>query len=193
MYEKILVQMRKRLRDWQQEHFDAGLLPETEMVRRAESNGTTIYEMVRNEQLYPLERLLDASEIALQQSPENREKLVSMLSDSDRGIRYWGAVGLFLLGEEARNNLAELRKAIDDADDEVAAMAAWAIYNLGDKQAARKQLRSMLEEDSSAALKVINIIKWMNDDPDYYRDALLSCQAPLQAAYLKRMQQQARQ
>ena len=102
-------------------------------------------------------------------------------------------MGLFLLGEEARDNLADLRKAIDDADDEVAAMAAWAIYNLGDKQTARKQLRSMLEEDSSAALKVINIIKWMNDDPEYYRDALLSCQAPLQAAYLKRMQQQARQ
>ena len=193
MHKTIVVQMRKRLRNWQQKHFDAGLLPETEMVRRAESNGTTIYEMVRNEKIYPLERLLDASEIALQQSPDNREKLVAMLSDSDRGIRYWAVVGLFLLGEEARDNLADLRKAIDDADDEVAAMAAWAIYNLGDKQTARKQLRSMLEEDSSAALKVINIIKWMNDDPEYYRDALLSCQAPLQAAYLKRMQQQARQ
>ncbi len=193
MHEKKLVQMRKRLRDWQQKYFDAGLLPETEMVRRAESNGTTIYEMVRDEKIYPIDRLLDASEIALQQSSDNRAKLVSMLSDSDRGIRYWAAVGLFLLREEARNNIAELRHALDDPDDEVAAMAAWAIYNLGDKQAARKRLQNILKKDSSASLKAINIIKWMNDDPEYYRDALLSCQAPLQAAYLKRMQQQARQ
>lgn len=193
IYEKILVQMRKRLRNWQQEHFDAGLLPETEMVRRAKSNGVTIYEMVRNQELYPLDRLLDASEIALEQSRDNQKTLVTMLADNDSGIRYWAAVGLFLLGEEARNNLPELRKAFDDPDDEVAAMAAWAVYKLGEKEVAREQLRGMLEEDSSAALKVINIIKWMNDDPVYYRDALLSCQSPLQAAYLKRMQQQARQ
>jgi hypothetical protein len=72
-------------------------------------------------------------------------------------------------------------------------MAAWALYHLGEKETARKKLRDLLEENSNAALKVVNMIDWMDDDPDYYRDALLGCQAPLQAAYLQRMKQDARQ
>lgn len=192
-YKEILAQMRRRLREWQLKHYDAGLLPETEMVRRAKAHGMTIYEMVRNERIYPLARLLDASELALQQSPDNRPELVAMLADKESGVRYWGAVGLFLLGEQAQANREQLRRAIADSDHEVAAMAAWTLYHLGEKETARRKLRGLLEENSNAALKVVNMIDWMDDDPDYYRDALLACQAPLQAAYLQRMKQDAQQ
>lgn len=189
---EVLSQMRRRLRKWQREHFDAGLLPEAEMVRRAAAHGTTIYEMVRNEQLYPLQRLLDAAEIALRHSPDDREKLVSMLSAEEPGVRYWGVVGLFLLGEQAGENKQQLRDALVDPDHEVAAMAAWSLYKLGEKQVARKQLCRLLEEDSYASLKIANMIEWMGDDYEHYRDALLACQSPLQSGYLEKIKRRSR-
>ena len=42
----IIAEMRTALSDWQEENFDAGLLAESEMVKRAEDNNTTIYEML---------------------------------------------------------------------------------------------------------------------------------------------------
>lgn len=193
-YQKILAKMRKDLRQWQLAHFDAGLLPESEMVYRAEQNGMTIYEMVRKPQLYPLKRLLDAADRALQ--PEENvamAQLVAMLKDPDSGIRYWGCVGLFRLGPGARGQKEPLRQLLKDPSDEVVAMAAWTLYNLGEEEIARHRLRSLLETNSRAALKVANIIDWMDEDPKFYRDALLACQPPLHAPFLTRLKEQSRQ
>ena len=193
-YEELLTKMRSRLRGWQLKHFDAGLLPESEMAHRAEKNDVTIYEMVRNPQLYPLERLLDAADTALQSEADvDLERLVAMLKDPDSGIRYWGCVGLFRLGLGARGQKDLLRALLEDPSDEVVAMAAWTLYNLGDEQNARNRLRGLLEANSRASLKVANIIEWIGEDAEFYRDALLACQPPLHAAYLTRIKEQTRQ
>ena len=189
-----LVKMRSQLRQWQLEHFDAGLLPESEMVLRAKKHGLTIYEMVRNAEIYPLADLLDAADAALQSEEHvNLDKLVSMLESQDSGIRYWACVGLFRLGPGARGQKDALRRMLDDASDEVVAMAAWALYNLGEESLARRRLRTLLEDNSPASLKVVNIIDWMGDDPSYYHTAMIECQPPLMASYLGRWKQQARQ
>jgi hypothetical protein len=72
-------------------------------------------------------------------------------------------------------------------------MAAWTLYNLGEEKIARDRLRSLLETNSRAALKVANIIDWMDEDPKFYRDALLACQPPLHAPFLTRLKEQSRQ
>lgn len=193
-YQNILCDMREKLRTWQLEHFDAGLLPESEMVNRAAQNGLTIYEMIRNAELYPLEQLLDACDTALHDEQQvDLDRLVEMVRDPDSGIRYWGCVGLFRLGMGARGQKALFRDLLADPCDEVVAMAAWALFKLGDQQVAREHLRDLLKENSRAALKVANIIDWMEDDPTFYQDALLSCQPPLHALFLARIKEQSRQ
>ena len=193
-YLNILVDMRSKLRTWQLHYFDAGLLPESEMVHRAAQNGLTIYEMIRNPKLYPLERLLDACDTALHNEQEvDLSRLISLAEDPDSGLRYWGIVGLFRLGMGARGQQELLLKLLNDSCDEVVAMAAWTLFNLGDRQVAREHLRRLLEENSRAALKVANIIDWMGEDTGFYQDALLACQPPLHAPFLARIKEQSRQ
>lgn len=193
-YQHILTDMRRKLRAWQVQHFDAGLLPESEMVHRAAENGMTVYEMIRDPNIYPLEQLLDACDTALHDGKEvDLDRLVTMAHDPDSGIRYWGCVGLFRLGMGARGQKDLIRKLLNDPCDEVVAMAAWTLYNLDDREVAREHLRRLLELNSRAALKVANIIDWMGDDPAFYEDALLACQPPLHASFLGRIKEQSRQ
>ncbi len=188
-YTEVLQKMRGRLRDWQLKHYDAAMLPEAEMVTRAEKHDTTIYEMVRDAKKYPLERLLEASDLALAKSADNREALERMLASDESGVRYWGSVGLFLLGEKANDSKLALRKSLTDDCHEVVAMAAWSLFNLGEKDTARNALRGLLENNSYAALKVANIIDWIGEGYDFYKEALASCSTSVQDSYLGRIKQ----
>ena len=89
--------MRKALRTWQLHIHDAGLLPESELVRLAHNNNLTPYEIVRDPKLYDLEQLLDISEIALEQNPVNIDLLRAGLIHEDLGVRYWSMVGCLSL------------------------------------------------------------------------------------------------
>jgi hypothetical protein len=186
-HEDVMEQMRSRLRQWQMKHFDAALLPEAEMVTRAEQYNTTIYEMVREPEKYPLEQLLDAADLALAKSVDNRKQLEALLASADSGLRYWGSVGLFMLGQQVAESKPVLQKALRDDCHEVVAMAAWSLFNLGDTETARHTLRSLLENNSYAALKVANIIDWIGEGYDFYREALASCDTSVQPSYLGRI------
>jgi N-sulfoglucosamine sulfohydrolase len=186
-HQEVLENMRGRLRQWQAEHYDAAMLPEAEMVTRAQKYKTTIYEMVRDPKKFPIAKYLEASDIALAKSADNRQSLESMLASEDSGVRYWGSVGLFLLGEQATDSKPALRKALGDDCHEVVAMAAWSLFNLGEKETGRSALRGLLENNSYAALKVANVIGWMGEGYDFYRPALLSCKTSVQDSYLARI------
>ncbi len=186
-HQEILQRMRDQLRNWQLQVRDVGLLPEAEMVRRAEAHGMTIYDMVRDVEVYPLERLLDASNLALNGRAGDRRALEQMLGDPDSGIRYWGTVGLFLLGDEALPSKPALNKVLTDDCHEVAAMAAWSLLKLGEQETARLTLRGLLETNSYAALEVANIIDWIGKGYDFYKDALAGCSTTVQPEYLDRI------
>ena len=49
-----IAELKQAMRKKQLELFDSGLLPENMRLRRAQDNGMTIYEMVRDPKLYPL-------------------------------------------------------------------------------------------------------------------------------------------
>ncbi len=57
--------MKQALRRKQLELYDSGLLPEKMRDRRAAQHNLTIYEMVRDKKIYPLETYLDAADLAL--------------------------------------------------------------------------------------------------------------------------------
>jgi len=158
-YSQIIGRMRGGLRSWQEQIFDAGLMPEAEVVKRATANNTTIYEMVRNPKLYNVSALLDAADLALAKEQGNLPKLKKLLKSSDCGLRYWGIVGCFLLNDPKAGF-----QCLEDESHEVRAMAAWLLVNTGNKEKGLQCLENLLKEESYATLKVLNIIDWIGDD-----------------------------
>ncbi|MCK4565349.1 MAG: sulfatase [Verrucomicrobia bacterium] len=158
-YAQVIGRMRAGLRSWQEQIHDSGLLPESEMVKRAADNNTTIYEMVRNPKLYNLSALLDAADLALEQKPENLPALEKLLKSLDGGRRYWGVVGCFLLDDQPAGF-----QCMEDDSHEVRAMAAWLLIRTGEKKKGFQCLKNLLEENSYATLSVLNILDWLGDE-----------------------------
>ena len=158
-YQPILARMRVGLREWQMSIYDAGLLPESESIKRAADNNMTIYEMVRDPELYNLPALLEAADLARLEEPARLPELRELLNSTDSGIRYWAMVGCFLL-----NDVESAESALADSSHEVRAMAAWLLVNNGQKDKGLNALKAMLSEKSYATLKILNIVDWIGDD-----------------------------
>jgi arylsulfatase A-like enzyme len=158
-HQETVARMRVALRGWQEKVHDAGLLPESEMVKRAADNDLTIHDMVRDAKLYNLPALLDAADLALEQKEENRPALEKLLADSDCGLRYWGITGCFLLGHQKAGF-----QCMEDESHEVRALAAWLLIRTGEQEKGLKVLENLLEQESYALLSVLNMIDWLGDD-----------------------------
>lgn len=168
-----LETMRAALRGWQLEIHDAGMLSEEAMLRRAARNDITIYEMVRDPDLYDLPAYLDAADVALARDPRNVELLVEFLESDDAGIRYWGTAGLLMLDRLSREGARALKSRLQDEAHDVRAMAAWGLIKAGEeKDAARSCLIELLKNHSYATLLALNVIDLTNDDLSIYLPAV---------------------
>jgi N-sulfoglucosamine sulfohydrolase len=152
--------MRKK----QLELYDSGLLPESMRETRARQHNVTIYEMVRDPKLYPLESYLDAADTALERNSDDLPTFIKGMSDSDSGIRYWAVVGLHLLADNAAPAIETLDNALKDESDEVKIMAAWTLVKLGRKETGLKCLRNLLNDGTTAELELLNVLDWMGTD-----------------------------
>ena len=170
-YTVVMKRMRAAMTDWQRANYDAGMLPETEVVRRAEKNKMTIYEMVRRPDLYNLDAYLRLSELALQRNPENMAIFMDELKSKDSGDRYWAVVGLFMLAEEGVD-LAAIKGLLGDSSHHVRVMAAWLLYRSGDKADAVECWKELLRTHSYASLMVLNVIDWQGDGIGPYADVI---------------------
>lgn len=157
-----LTELKQALRKKQLELFDSGLLPENMRVRRAEAHGLTIYEMVRKPKLYPLEKYLDFSDLALSRNPNNLNQLIKGMKDPDEGIRYWAICGLFLLEEKAKPALKTIEKALTDESTEVQMMAAWTLHKSGDQEKAAIALSAVHKVSNKDKPLYESIKRWMN-------------------------------
>ena len=162
-HQKKISELRQALRQRQLELYDSGLLPEQMRVRRAEANGVTIYEMVRDETLYPLVSYLDAADIALDRKGDNLKTLVGYLSHKDEGMRWWGVVGLHLLEKQAAPAIAKLEAALSDETHEIRMMSAWTLVKLGRSEKAFACLDDLLFGDCVNEAMLHNILEWMGD------------------------------
>lgn len=180
-YGQTLVRMRGALRATQLRVMDAGLLPESEMIRRAAENKLTIYEMVRDPKLYDLPALLDAADLALERNPDNLPRLEQLIESPDSGLRYWGITGCFLLDAQP----AQIAALLKDRSHEVRLMAAWLLIRTGEKEQGFQCLENLLRENDYAMLTAMNMIDWIGEEARL----LLKC-IPEEAAlgnYEKRM------
>ncbi|MFT4546443.1 MAG: N-sulfoglucosamine sulfohydrolase, partial [Pseudoalteromonas tetraodonis] len=130
-YTKDIERLSKALDQWQLDHFDSGLLPESELVKRAADAGKMIYDLVRDPKLYDLKALQSAAGKALKEN--NPAAFYKDLESADAGVRYWAMVGIF--NNQAGNdlNLPAIKKALEDDSHHVRIMAAWVLYRIGMK------------------------------------------------------------
>ncbi|MEC7907079.1 MAG: sulfatase-like hydrolase/transferase [Verrucomicrobiota bacterium] len=163
VHQKRIAEMRVALRQKQLELRDSGLLPEKMRERRAAKNNLTIYEMVRNENLYPLESYLDAADLALERDQSNLETFVKWMSSDNEGMRWWAIVGLRLLDEGAHPATGLLKQALKDESHEVRMMAAWILIDLGQRDQALATLDELVFEGAQNEPMLHNIIDWIGE------------------------------
>ena len=160
LHQSKIKELKKELRRQQMKYFDSGLMPEEMRNRVIREKNTTVYEFVRNPKLYPLAKYLDYSDLALSRKNKNLKTLASGLSDDDPVIRYWSVVGLLLLEKQAKPAIPNLKKALND-QDEIPALAAWAIFKGGSENFATKwMLEEILANPENKMLA--NVLDWMD-------------------------------
>jgi arylsulfatase A-like enzyme len=187
-YAQDVNRLSKTLDQWQLDHYDSALLPESEVVRRSEQSGKTIYEMVRTPSLYDVPALQRASSRALEQDQANLPKFYEDLNAKDSGVRYWAVVGCFILQDSVPLDMEIIRKSLSDPSHHVRVMAAWVLYRGGDKPAAQECWNELLKESSYASLKIFNIVDWIGDGVEPYSEAMKACEFS-HGGYVARMQQ----
>jgi arylsulfatase A-like enzyme len=160
----------ERLRGVQREHAlrirDLGFLPEAEMHARLA--GRTPYEMARDSEAYPLNRILVAAETASSLERERTGEVAGFLEDADGAVRYWGALGLLMLGQGAvEEHRTALRGALNDASPSVRVAAAEALGRFGHDGDAAEALQVLLElapvetNGLYVSLAALNAIEYM--------------------------------
>lgn len=162
-HQKMIAELKAALRKKQLELYDTGLLPEKMRERRAAENNLTIYAMARNQKLYPLERYLDAADLALERNKANLKTFKRWMSDDDEGMRWWASVGLNLLEKDARGASAILKKALTDESHEVRILSAWTLIKIGQSKQALAVLDELLFQGTENEPMLHNVIDWMGE------------------------------
>ncbi|MBN1561467.1 sulfatase, partial [candidate division KSB1 bacterium] len=127
-YQQRLARMRADLRDWLLEIRDSGFLPEGALADIAK-NGT-VYDFVHSA-AYELERILPVAEMASDYNAAHLPALREAMRDANPTIRFWGAMGCLVLGDQAGPAIDDLFVQLNDPDGDVVAVAAEAVVKLG--------------------------------------------------------------
>jgi uncharacterized sulfatase len=138
----------EKLRAAQREHLlkirDICFLPEGEIHSR--SQGSTPYELARDETRYPLTRIVAAAELASNLEPGALPELKKLLADPDSAVRYWAALGFLMRGQAAvASNEDTLRTTLNDVSPYVRIVAAEAL-GLHGREGARASALKVLRE-----------------------------------------------
>ena len=140
--------VKLRLRGAQQklalEIRDLGFLPEGERFIR--SRGDSQFDMARNADRYPIDRVFAAAELASMLDATRPAALMELLKDSDCGVRYWGVMGIHMRGRErvlaARR---DLRECLKDSSPDVAIAAAEALITFGEETDRGESLKLLIQ------------------------------------------------
>ena len=153
--------MREANKTWMARIYDSGFIPEADRSDRA--GETPIYDYMRSGNV-PLKKIMEAAELASLGDSKNIGQFLESLKDDDSAIRYWGATGLMILKEEAKSAIPDLKQAAFDPSGDVAAVAAEALYNLGEKKIAVEALLNILKNSNQfARTHALNVIDCINE------------------------------
>ena len=129
------------------------------MNKRAKQNKLTVMEIAQDRNLYPLEKLINAADLALSALPKNKIIFEELIKQSDPGLRYWGAIGLMRIGDYSKGKYLS-----KDASDEVKTVGAWMMISEKQYDEGFRVISSMLENNSNASLFILNVLDWVDED-----------------------------
>lgn len=170
-YKNILLQMRKANNSWVKEIKDTGFFPEDERLLQAD--GESIYDYFQNSGI-SIDSVIDAADLATLGDKKNINILVEYLKSDNAAIRYWGATGLLILGNDAKLALNDLKASVNDSSASVASVAAEALYNLGYKTEAYKGWEKAINTGREFAQTLaMNSIYLIDDNSNEMKDLVL--------------------
>lgn len=109
---------------------DVCFLPEGEI--HARSQGSSPYDMARDDTKYPFVRILGAADLASNLDPAALPQFATLITDADSAVRYWGALGFLMRGPAGvARGRDPLRAALQDASPYVRIVAAQALAQHG--------------------------------------------------------------
>jgi N-sulfoglucosamine sulfohydrolase len=126
-YDSVLSEMRSAHNNWVHETFDSGLIPEPLMHFLVEGN--TIYEMIRNGEAFPTDRVLNITDRML--DGDTPGYAVDFLKDPNPVVRFWAAMIYQIRGWEDPGVSSALMKCLGDSVASVRLTAAKALCNHG--------------------------------------------------------------
>ncbi|MBF0196311.1 MAG: sulfatase-like hydrolase/transferase [Planctomycetes bacterium] len=173
-FKERVLKMKAQLSKEQRRLYDVAFLPESELEKMAAAKSITVYDVIRRKDMYDIEKYQQIADLALQDDESHVGELSSYLDDKDVAVRYWGSVGLMMLGQRAKEVRGKLEKALSDDSHNVRLMAAWALIKIDKSQKAYDAISAMLNNESYAMLKILNVIDWMGDDGKPFADVLKS-------------------
>jgi arylsulfatase A-like enzyme len=166
-HRQTLDRFRKEHRRKTLEIRDVSFMPES--LVEITSRNRPPYETARDEEAYPLERILDVADRATHRDAESLPSLVKSLASNDPTIVYWSATGIFNRGKDAvQKHRNELRGLLtDNGQSAVVAAEALARYTDGDDRAdavkALGRLANLKHSDYFTAVAALNAIDALGD------------------------------
>ena len=121
-HHEVLVRMRAEHRRWLVDSHDLGFLPETEQRKIAAKSNVYDWSRSRNESVAE-----DLFEAASHVGTQDADVFRANLNHASAGVRYWGAVGFSAASDLTEDDLAALRKALQDKSEIVKIEAANAL------------------------------------------------------------------
>lgn len=158
-HQEILERLRDAQRQWRVESRDLGFLPEYEMARR--SAGSTPYEMARQGEAYPQQRIVAAAELVGRRDAALEQ--AALLEDADAAVRYWAIVGLRASGDQSDAIVERLAAATRDPSASVRIEAAGALAALGDRPAVRLLAEELRGTDPHAAIHAARTLQLLGE------------------------------
>jgi N-sulfoglucosamine sulfohydrolase len=166
-----LLELNEALRKWQLKVRDSGFVPEDDMNRLVNAHNMTVYDFVRNADLYPLEDYINMADLSLQLDPQNIGDFKMGLNDKYLGTRYWSTLGILnltfddgvVIGDAIRSTLLTRLKDSSESDV-IRSYMAWALIRIGEREVGFNFLKKMVDKTYSPRT-ILNILDWM-DEPE---------------------------
>ena len=134
---------------------DTGIVPEPLFASLAE--GTTIAAHVRDE-AFPMREITGLAFLASQGDAANLPSLKQALASKRPLTRYWGALGMRILGEHAATATAALTPLLDDEHPVIRTTAAEALFAIGEKETATARLLA----DAAGEIDDVSMLHLLN-------------------------------
>ncbi len=176
---QTLARMREAVHSWMIAVSDVGLLPEGELLERADQDAP--YTFGHDAKRYSAEKLYEIADLATRPTADDMQELLDRRIDSDSAVRYWVANGLLIraLRDQDRDEAVKAARGMTtDPSPYVRCVANETVARFGtpaDRPAAIQALLTMADSrqsDTFVAMTAMNSLDWCEPTRAEIGDAL---------------------